>query len=133
VKRVYNFNVDELHLPRRGGRDLGPGAQPLRGTVYRGTRVADGAPSTGSTASTLGARPDVDIPVSEEGLVRPGTGGMSVNDSPTGMPEFRRPLAFGGSGKNPNMFETNIDTGRICNTVPTRRVLDTDLLSRHTR
>jgi hypothetical protein len=29
---------------------------------------------------------------------------MSVNDSPTGMPEFRRPPSFGGSGKNLNMY-----------------------------
>lgn len=29
---------------------------------------------------------------------------MSVNESPTGMPEFRRPPSFGGSGKNLNMY-----------------------------
>ena len=73
--------------------------------LYRGMRGAvNGPPELGSSASRLGARPGVDIPVDENGMVRPGTGGMSVNESPTGMPEFRRPPSFGGSGKNLNMY-----------------------------
>jgi hypothetical protein len=76
--------------------------------LYRGMRgSADGSPELGPSASKLGARPDVDIPVDENGMVRPGTGGMSVNESPTGMPEFRRPPSFGGSGKNLNMYCIN--------------------------
>jgi hypothetical protein len=74
-------------------------------TLFRGMRgAADGSPELGSTAKTLGARPGIDIPVDEGGMVRPGTGGMSVNDSPTGMPEYRRPPSFGGSGKDLNMY-----------------------------
>jgi hypothetical protein len=38
-----------------------------------------------------GARPVTDIPVDENGMVSPGTGGMSVNELPTGMPTFRSP------------------------------------------
>lgn len=73
--------------------------------MFRGMRgAADGSPELGNTAKTLGARPGIDIPVDEGGIVRPGTGGMSVNDSPTGMPEFRRPPSFGGSGKDLNMY-----------------------------
>jgi hypothetical protein len=37
-------------------------------------------------------------------MVHPGGGGMSVNTSPTGMPEFRRPPSFGGSAKNVDMY-----------------------------
>lgn len=74
-------------------------------TLFRGMRgAADGSPELGSTAKSLGARPGIDIPVDEGGMVRPGTGGMSVNDSPTGMPEYRRPPSFGGSGKDLNMY-----------------------------
>jgi hypothetical protein len=73
--------------------------------LYRGMRgTEDGSPDLGPSASELGARPGVDIPVDENGLVRPGTGGMSVNEEPTGMPEFRRPPTFGGSGKGLNMY-----------------------------
>lgn len=32
---------------------------------------------------------------------------MSVNDSPVGMPEFRRPPEFGGSGKDSDMYCTD--------------------------
>lgn len=74
-------------------------------TLFRGMRgAADGSPELGSSAKTLGARPGIDIPVDEGGMVRPGTGGTSVNDSPTGMPEYRRPPSFGGSGKDLNMY-----------------------------
>lgn len=73
--------------------------------LFRGMRgAADGSPELGSLAKTLGARPGRDIPVDEGGMVRPGTGGMSVNDTPTGMPEYRRPPSFGGSGKDLNMY-----------------------------
>lgn len=73
--------------------------------LYRGMRPTEGgAPEIGASAKTLGARPGIDIPVGEDGLVRPGTGGMSVNDSPTGMPEFRRPPSFGGTAKDLSMY-----------------------------
>jgi hypothetical protein len=78
-------------------------------TLYRGMRgTDDGSPQLGQTASTLGARPNEDIYIDENGMVDPGTGGMSVNESPTGMPAFRRPPSFGGTGKNLNMYSINL-------------------------
>ncbi len=81
------------------------GQRRARAPGYDQTTVGSGvAPEVGASAKTLGARPDIDIPVRDDGLVRPGTGGMSVNDSPTAMPEFRRPPSFGGTGKDLNMY-----------------------------
>lgn len=72
-------------------------------TFYRAMIPAsDGGPACGSTARTLGARSEVDIPVDASGRVHPGTGGMSVvPDSPTHLPRHRRPPEFGGTGKDP--------------------------------
>jgi hypothetical protein len=88
--------------------------------LYRGMRgTEDGSPDLGSSASKLGARPGVDIPVDENGMVQPETGGMSVNESPTGMPEFRRPPSFGGSGKGLNMYRiSSCDLGDNLQYVP---------------
>ena len=62
----------------------------------------DGHPEPGRTARTLGARPDIDIPVGADGLVVGGEGGMSVApDSPGNLPAHRRPPAHGGTGKDP--------------------------------
>ena len=72
--------------------------------MFRGMQPDGDGPMVGSTAKTLGARPGVDIPVGDDGMVSPGTGGMPVNDSATGMPEYRRPPALGGSGKDLNMY-----------------------------
>jgi RHS repeat-associated protein len=88
--------------------------------LYRGMRgTEEGSPDLGPSASKLGARPGIDIPVDENGMVRPGTGGMSVNESPMGMPEFRRPPSFGGSGKNLNMYcVSSCDLGANLQYVP---------------
>jgi hypothetical protein len=73
--------------------------------LYRGMKPGGaGLPEVGPSAKTLGVRPGTDIPVDAHGMVHPGTGGMSVNTSPTGMPEFRRPPSFGGSAKDVDMF-----------------------------
>ena len=49
----------------------------------------------------LGARPDIDIPVDEDGLVAGGDGGMSIApDSPENLPAHRRPAEHGGTGKD---------------------------------
>jgi hypothetical protein len=70
--------------------------------VCRAMRAdAAGGPSLGPTARTLGVRPGVDIPV-VGGRVRPNTGGMSVApDDPGNLHRLRRPLAYGGTGKDP--------------------------------
>lgn len=88
----------------------GVNAKPV--FLYRGMLSAeDGYPEVGATAKSLGARPKVwipreggDIPIDSEGLVWPVTGGMSANTQITGIPGFRRPPAFGGTGKNLDMF-----------------------------
>jgi hypothetical protein len=60
-----------------------------------------GGPSVGPTARTLGVRPSVDIPVVSS-QVFPKTGGMSVApDRPENLHLLRRPLAYGGLGKDP--------------------------------
>lgn len=71
----------------------------------------DGLPVPGKSARTLGARPgeEDDIPIRDDGTVRPATGGMSVvPPPPENMPRFRRPSRFGGTGKDP-VFEIETD------------------------
>lgn len=74
--------------------------------LFRGMRpdVADPhRPQCGSTASTLGVRPE-DIPVTD-GLVHPETGGMSVVcDDPETLPEHRKPRERGGTAKGVEIF-----------------------------
>jgi len=60
-----------------------------------------GKPAIGPTARTLGARPG-DIEVDAEGMVHPGTGGMSVSPgSPRNLPVHRRPAVLDGTGRDP--------------------------------
>jgi hypothetical protein len=56
--------------------------------VYRAMKASgDGYPETGSSARTLGVRPS-DLPI-VDGVVKPGTGGMSVSPSlPTLPPQW---------------------------------------------
>jgi len=62
----------------------------------------DGLPELGRSARTLGARPQIDIPVDDDGIVRGGAGGMSVApDSPMRLPVHRRPPELAGTGKDP--------------------------------
>ncbi len=64
--------------------------------------AGDGHPEPGRTARTLSARPGIDIPVSVDGLVVGGEGGMSVApDSPENLPAHRRAPEHGGTGKDP--------------------------------
>jgi hypothetical protein len=66
------------------------------------TAESDGFPAIGDSARVLGARSGTDIPVDEDGLVRPGEGGISVSaDDPMYLPRFRRPLQLDGTGKDP--------------------------------
>ena len=85
---------------------LGPDFASTGGgrVFYRGMVASqDGGPELGASAKMLGARQGTDINA-DDGLVRPKSGGMSVNESPTGMPAFRRPPSFGGSGKDLRMY-----------------------------
>lgn len=70
--------------------------------LYRSMKVAeDGLPELGRSARTLGVRPQIDIPVDADGMVRGGAGGMSVApDSPMCLPAHRRPREFAGTGKD---------------------------------
>lgn len=93
---------------------------------YRGMAEANGKPKVGRSARLLGVRPGIDIDVEhmprdwldEQGYLRPesernllsdqpvavairNTKGMSVSLSIESLPAFRRPVAFGGTGKDP--------------------------------
>ena len=74
--------------------------------IFRAMKEApDGSPETGNSARKLGVRiqgPSVDIVPGKQGLVRPGTGGMSVApDDPSCLPHHRRPRSLGGEGRDP--------------------------------
>jgi hypothetical protein len=92
---------------------------------YRGMAEQNGKPRVGRSARMLGIRPNIDIDVEqmpagcldEQGRLLPevernyqgesiavaikNTRGMSVSLSIEGLPAFRRPATFGGSGKDP--------------------------------
>jgi hypothetical protein len=59
-------------------------------------------PELGSSARSLGVRPGIDVPATlPSDIVRPGQGGLSVSpDDPVNLPPYRRPPAFGGTGKD---------------------------------
>lgn len=62
----------------------------------------DRRPICGPRGNELGVRPDRDIPVDEEGLVGPMSGGLSTTpDDLTKLPPHVRPEAFGGTGRLP--------------------------------
>ncbi|WP_427108125.1 RHS repeat domain-containing protein [Lysinibacillus xylanilyticus] len=69
--------------------------------IFRGMTDSNGKPKLGESARTLGARPNVDIPVDTNGKVHPRTGGVSVSPSPQDLPTHRKPPEFGGTGKDP--------------------------------
>jgi hypothetical protein len=93
---------------------------------YRGMAEENGKPKVGRSARLLGVRPSIDIDVEqmprdwldEQGFLRPeaernpllgepvavairNTKGMSVSLSIEGLPAFRKPTMFGGTGKDP--------------------------------
>lgn len=91
---------------------------------YRGMAEKNGKPKLGRSARLLGIRPGVDIDIvlmrqgwlDEQGHLRPeserdtsgaqlevvvrNTKGMSTSLSIEGLPPFRKPIAFGGTGKD---------------------------------
>ena len=69
----------------------------------------DDLPKVGVSARTLGARPNIDIPLDEDGLVEPEMEGMSVSPPPLeNLPYYRRPREFGGEGRDP-LWELETD------------------------
>jgi hypothetical protein len=92
---------------------------------YRGMMADNGKPKIGRHARCLGIRPNIDIGVdrvpkdyvNEGGYLQPfsnqdadlemvevavrNTKGMSVSLSIDALPDFRKPPAFGGSGRDP--------------------------------
>lgn len=92
---------------------------------YRGMAARNGKPKLGRSACLLGIRPGVDIDVSHilqgrldaQGCLHPeterndsgvevevairNTKGMSTSLSIEGLPSFRKPKAFGGTGRGP--------------------------------
>ncbi len=75
--------------------------------LYRSMRKENGAPQACTTGGfCLGVRvcsdEHCDVDVAEDGLIHPGTGGMSVApDDPLYLPAHRKPKAFGGSSPHP--------------------------------
>ncbi len=71
--------------------------------LYRSMKTAvDQLPQCGSSRRELGLLSPGDILTDDNGLVFPDTGGLSV--SPLGvssLPSHRRPLEYGGTGKDP--------------------------------
>lgn len=92
---------------------------------YRGMAEKNGKPKVGRSARLLGVRPGIDIDVAQmpqgwlddQGYLHPeekrsdsgieigiairNTKGMSASISIKGLPAFRKPSAFGGTGKDP--------------------------------
>lgn len=76
----------------------------------------DGFPLPGESGRYLGVRADIsgqasdgDVPVTDDGLVRPETGGMSVSPPPvSNLPLHRRPREYGGRSRDP-VFEIETD------------------------
>ncbi|MEU3556168.1 hypothetical protein [Streptomyces fragilis] len=68
----------------------------------------DGLPVEGRSAKQLAVRleGDPDVHVTPEGTVKPGEC-MSAAHNPEGLPQHRRPVAFGGTGKNMDMWSIN--------------------------
>lgn len=105
---------------------------------YRGMAEQNNRPKIGRSARLLGIRPGIDINIEqmpmgyldEQGYLLPesqrkisgelatvaikDTKGMSVSISIEGLPAFRKPARFGGTGKDPLwQIDDNIITGDL--------------------
>ena len=70
--------------------------------MYRAMKAAaDGLPEGGRSARKLGVRPGTDLLVQADGMVNPGTGGMSVCDEAEKLAMHRCPKSLGGDGDDP--------------------------------
>ena len=86
--------------------------------IFRGMTEEKGEPKVGDSARTLGVRPNRDIPVDTNGNVHPNTGGVSVSPSPQDLPPHRKPIEFGGTGKDPVWKLDVADLGNDLQHVP---------------
>src|SRR5207247_7711653 len=96
--------------------------EPACVKLYRSMRPAgDRFPMVGPTARTLGVRTEgnnIDISPTADGNVLPGTGGMSVSPTVTGLQPHRLPPEFGGVGKDPVWCISSCDLGPLLTYVP---------------
>ena len=86
--------------------------------IFRGMTEEKGEPKVGDSARTLCVRPNRDIPVDTNGNVHPNTGGVSVSPSPQDLPPHRKPIEFGGTGKDPVWKLDVADLGNDLQHVP---------------
>jgi hypothetical protein len=98
-------------------------------TLYRTMKDdGEGMPLCGPTGRTLGVRREVDVPDSADGMVEPGTGGMSVAlDDPMNLEAHRRPPAYAGGFAPDPLWQ--IESDDLPSTLTLRR--DPDNPSRH--
>ena len=62
----------------------------------------------------LGARVQIDVKPDREGMVAPGTGGMSVTpNSPAGLPPHLRPISLGGQTSLPVFWISSTRLGGL--------------------
>ena len=94
-----------------------PSAAPGKSVqpIFRAMKAeADGSPKVGRAGRELGVRidgPVRDIPVGEDGIVEPRTGGMSVAlEAAENLPKPRLPRFLGGEGRDPvfRMFAAEV-------------------------
>lgn len=79
-------------------------------SLYRAMKAdAQGCPVCEPSARGLGLRVPVDIALGPDALCRPASGGLSVApDSPLHLPQHRRPVQLGGTGRDP-VFSTEAE------------------------
>lgn len=76
-------------------------------SVYRGVTEDGGNPALGESARKLGVRKGTDITIDDKDNAVHDEKGMSTSpDDPKNLPSHRRPLEFGGTGKDP-VWETD--------------------------
>jgi hypothetical protein len=76
----------------------------------------DGLPLVGPTARMLGVRVPTDIRPNDQGVVFPGTGGMSVTpDLIWKLPAWRRPQSMGGDSTGPEDHIYGIEENVLSN------------------
>jgi hypothetical protein len=78
--------------------------------IYRSMAEENGMPKLGSSATTLGVRPGIDIDVDEAGMVhRPDfknqmKNGTSASPSVAALPDFALPPEFGGANRKTRIW-----------------------------